>query len=126
MFSTRTPSDLAPNTLTSAELAVRAGGVRVIDLTETKFLSNTAGYDGGGADALGTATLNGVLFQYNQAQNSGGGLHAWRTYLTRTQFLNNWSDFGGGAVTAGAVGDRYVVRVQYPKHVDIQVNPEAL
>ena len=35
MFSTRTPSDLAPNTLTSAELAVRAGGVRVIDLTET-------------------------------------------------------------------------------------------
>lgn len=25
-------------------------------------------------------------------------------------------------VTAGAVGDRYVVRVQYPKHVDIQVN----
>lgn len=35
MFSTRTPSDLAPNRLTSAELAVRAGGVRVIDLTET-------------------------------------------------------------------------------------------
>ena len=35
MFSTRTPSDLAPNRLTSAELAARAGGVRVIDLTET-------------------------------------------------------------------------------------------
>ena len=35
MFSTRTPSDLAPNRLTSAEVAVRAGGARVIDLTET-------------------------------------------------------------------------------------------
>ncbi len=35
MFSTRTPSDLAPNRLASAELAVRARGVRVIDLTET-------------------------------------------------------------------------------------------
>ena len=35
MFSTRTPSDLAPNRLTSAELEVRAKGVRVIDLTET-------------------------------------------------------------------------------------------
>jgi aspartate/methionine/tyrosine aminotransferase len=35
MFSTRTPSDLAPNRLTSAEVAVRARGVRVIDLTET-------------------------------------------------------------------------------------------
>jgi aspartate/methionine/tyrosine aminotransferase len=35
MFSTRTPSDLAPNRLTSAELKVRATGVRVIDLTET-------------------------------------------------------------------------------------------
>jgi aspartate/methionine/tyrosine aminotransferase len=35
MFSTRTPSDLAPNRLTRAELAVRARGVRVIDLTET-------------------------------------------------------------------------------------------
>ncbi len=35
MFSTRTPSDLAPNTLTSAELAARAAGVRLIDLTET-------------------------------------------------------------------------------------------
>jgi alanine-synthesizing transaminase len=35
MFSTRTPSDLAPNRLASAELAVRARGVRVLDLTET-------------------------------------------------------------------------------------------
>ncbi len=35
MFSTRTPSDLAPNRLTSAELTIRARGVRPIDLTET-------------------------------------------------------------------------------------------
>lgn len=35
MFSTRVPSDLAPNRLTTAELAIRARGGRLIDLTET-------------------------------------------------------------------------------------------
>jgi aspartate/methionine/tyrosine aminotransferase len=35
MFSTRVPADLAPNRLTLAELALRARGVRLIDLTET-------------------------------------------------------------------------------------------
>jgi aspartate/methionine/tyrosine aminotransferase len=35
MFSTRVPADLAPNQLTAAERAVRARGVRLIDLTET-------------------------------------------------------------------------------------------
>jgi aspartate/methionine/tyrosine aminotransferase len=35
MFSTRTPPDLAPNRLTLAERAIRARGVRLIDLTET-------------------------------------------------------------------------------------------
>jgi len=35
MFSTRVPADLAPNRLTVAELALRARGVQLIDLTET-------------------------------------------------------------------------------------------
>lgn len=35
MFSTRVPTDLAPNRLTTAELALRARGLRPIDLTET-------------------------------------------------------------------------------------------
>jgi alanine-synthesizing transaminase len=35
MFSTRVPADLAPNRLAAAERAVRARGVRFIDLTET-------------------------------------------------------------------------------------------
>jgi alanine-synthesizing transaminase len=35
MFSTRVPADLALNRLTTAELALRARGVRLIDLTET-------------------------------------------------------------------------------------------
>jgi hypothetical protein len=35
MFSTRVPADLAPNRLTVAERAIRARGVRLIDLTET-------------------------------------------------------------------------------------------
>ncbi len=34
-FSTRVPADLAPNRLTVAELALRARGVRPVDLTET-------------------------------------------------------------------------------------------
>lgn len=35
MFSTRVPTDLAPNRLTTAELAIRARGIPLIDLTET-------------------------------------------------------------------------------------------
>jgi alanine-synthesizing transaminase len=35
MFSTRVPTDLAPNRLTTAELSIRARGIRLIDLTET-------------------------------------------------------------------------------------------
>jgi alanine-synthesizing transaminase len=35
MFSTRVPHDLAPNRLTAAELAMRAAGVPLIDLTQT-------------------------------------------------------------------------------------------
>jgi hypothetical protein len=35
MFSNRVPTDLAPNRLTTAELSIRARGIRLIDLTET-------------------------------------------------------------------------------------------
>jgi alanine-synthesizing transaminase len=35
MFSTRVPADLAPNRLTVAEMALRARGVPLVDLTET-------------------------------------------------------------------------------------------
>ena len=52
MFSTRTPSDLAPNTLTSAELAARAAGVRVIDLTETNPTRVGLAYPDGALAAL--------------------------------------------------------------------------
>jgi alanine-synthesizing transaminase len=50
MFSTRVPSDLAPNRLTTAELAIRARGVRLIDLTETNPTSVGLAYPD---DALG-------------------------------------------------------------------------
>ena len=52
MFSTRTPSDLAPNRLTLAEQAARAAGARLIDLTETNPTRVGLDYPGRIAAAL--------------------------------------------------------------------------
>jgi alanine-synthesizing transaminase len=51
-FSTRVPADLAPNRLTVAELALRARGVRLIDLTETNPTRVGLDYPGSWLDAL--------------------------------------------------------------------------
>jgi alanine-synthesizing transaminase len=56
MFSTRVPADLAPNRLTAAELALRARGVPLIDLTETNPTRVGLAYPG---DAL--RVLSGSL-----------------------------------------------------------------
>jgi alanine-synthesizing transaminase len=55
MFSTRVPADLAPNRLTVAELALRARGVRLIDLTETNPTRVGLEYPGGCLDGLASA-----------------------------------------------------------------------
>jgi alanine-synthesizing transaminase len=51
-FSTRVPADLAPNRLTVAELALRARGVRLIDLTETNPTRVGLAYPGGFLEGL--------------------------------------------------------------------------
>ncbi|HEX7486951.1 MAG TPA: pyridoxal phosphate-dependent aminotransferase [Vicinamibacterales bacterium] len=52
MFSTRVPADLAPNRLTTAELALRARRIRLIDLTETNPTRVGLAYPDGMLDAL--------------------------------------------------------------------------
>jgi alanine-synthesizing transaminase len=51
-FSTRVPADLAPNRVTVAELALRARGVRPIDLTETNPTRVGLDYPGDCLEAL--------------------------------------------------------------------------
>lgn len=53
MFSTRVPADLAPNRLAAAERAIRARGVRLIDLTETNPTRVGLAYPEDGLLALG-------------------------------------------------------------------------
>lgn len=73
-------------------------------LTDTRFISNTAGQSGGGALG-GPATLNGGLFQNNRADSQGGGLYAGgggTLSLSGTQFLSNTAtNTGGGLVAVG-------------------------
>jgi len=69
-------------------------------LTGTQFLSNTATQDGGGAIALGAATLSDGLFQNNGA-SWGGGLYAnGAVTLTGTQFISNTATLSGGGTWA--------------------------
>jgi alanine-synthesizing transaminase len=60
MFSTRVPSDLEPNRLTSAELAIRARGGRLIDLTETNPTKVGLAYPTAALDAL--AARDGLVY----------------------------------------------------------------
>lgn len=114
-----TNSQIVSNTASAS-----GGGVYVsgdgLTVTNTQFLSNTAVLSGGGAEAPGTATLNDVLFQGNQAAsgggislrfgavqngafrgnralNKGGGLYAsGRLTVSGTQFISNTAVTGGG------------------------------
>ena len=83
------------------------GGIDVLltlALTNTQFVSNTAGGAGGGAWVQGAATLNGGLFQQNASTaNDGGGLYVKAALtLTGTQFISNTASGGGGASVLGA------------------------
>lgn len=74
-----------------------------LTLTNTQFMSNTAGNSGGGASTNGSVTLNGGLFQNNLGYSgSGGGLNTYSTLtLSGTQFVRNRSLNGGGARVMG-------------------------
>jgi predicted outer membrane repeat protein len=72
-----------------------------LTLTDTQFLSNTAGRNGGGARVVVVATLNGGLFQNNTSTTDrGGGLYAGSIALTGTQFFSNTASLTGGGVRA--------------------------
>lgn len=92
---------------TSAGGGLAVGGS--LTLTDTQFVSNTAGLAGGGAYAIGGATITGGLFQNNRVINptglGGGGLIAVSTLaLSGTRFLSNTAAGagGGGVLAAGA------------------------
>ena len=68
------------------------------NLTNTRFLSNTAANQGGGMYANGPATLNGTQFLGNTS-NDGGGLFAIDALtLTSGVFLGNTASHNGGGV----------------------------
>jgi predicted outer membrane repeat protein len=64
-------------------------------LTDTQFISNSAGYAGGAK--VGTASLTGDLFQANRSLTSdGGGLMATVLTISGTEFTRNTSFSQGG------------------------------
>jgi predicted outer membrane repeat protein len=74
-------------------------------VTDTQFLSNTAGVHGGGVRVTGAAQIVGGLFQHNQSTSgSGGGLLALSALVvTNTQFLSNTASVAGGGLSANNV-----------------------
>jgi len=71
-----------------------------LNMTDSLFLSNTAGEGGGAFVAWGPATVNGGVFE----RNSNQGLYAgYSLALTGTQFISNSGGTGpgGGAFSAG-------------------------
>jgi len=85
------------------------GGLNVeegsLSMTDTQFISNTSyAYDGGGAYVYYDATLNGGLFQDNDAGRDGGGLYAGgELTVERARFLGNTAgDDGGGLAHEGS------------------------
>jgi predicted outer membrane repeat protein len=82
-------------------------GESTLNVTDTRFISNTSASNGGGARAGGAATLVGGLFQDNQCTESGcegGGLVTPNTLaLSGTRFVGNASvSSGGGARASGS------------------------
>ncbi|MCI0580851.1 MAG: hypothetical protein L0331_32225 [Chloroflexi bacterium] len=69
-------------------------------VTDTVFISNTAGHGGGGY-ALTLADVTSSFFQGNNSLTEGGGLYAKELLtVTGTTFLSNTSGNIGGAVSA--------------------------
>jgi adhesin HecA-like repeat protein/predicted outer membrane repeat protein len=80
-----------------------AGGT--LDLTGTQFLSNTAGFQGGGVHAVTTTTLVNAAFIANQAVcpcgGAGGGLRALGPLtLSHVQFVSNLAVGSAGGLLA--------------------------
>ena len=75
-----------------------------LTLTNVQFLSNTSGFDGGGAYTLADAVVSGSLFVGNRCTQpicAGGGLLvSGSLLLTSSTFSNNASDYGGGGAFA--------------------------
>ncbi len=78
-----------------------------VTLVNTNFISNTAGFNGGGLASSSRIESTDVLFQFNRTLTSaGGGVSTnGQLVLTNTQLLENnaGSDGGGAFANSGAI-----------------------
>ena len=84
-------------------LANLSGGTAT--LTNSTFVNNTGGYQGGGVENDGSMTVTGCTFTGNSS-GSGGGLNAQGSgplNLANDTFLNNTTTGSGGGVAANGV-----------------------
>ncbi|MEZ4870007.1 MAG: DUF4347 domain-containing protein [Caldilineaceae bacterium] len=83
-----------------------ASSAAQLTLANTDFLTNTAGSDGGGLYVDGDVTVQGGLFQGNDAFFGGGLAATSSATVSGTQFINNYAvDLGGGIVTFEAYAE---------------------
>lgn len=111
----------AGQTLTAAvfqnNTAAHNGGGLTIDLlsslelpltlTDTQFISNTAGEFGGGAFVFGPARISGGLFERNRCNGfncAGGGSISRGLTVSGTQYISNTSQGKGGGASSYFLG----------------------
>jgi len=84
-------------------------------LTNTMFISNTAICGGGVYNySSGSHTLSGVTFEGNVATSHGGGLcNAVSTALENVSFVNNTAVYGGGFYNGYNTGEATLLEVSF-------------
>jgi predicted outer membrane repeat protein len=83
----------------------------VTTVTNTTYLGNSAQGYGGGAESLGSMQVVNSLFQNNSTQLNGGGISCGSTLsVTNTQFINNMAH-GDGLVGGGGVAASQTINI---------------
>jgi predicted outer membrane repeat protein len=80
--------------------AIYVGGPS-LTISATQFLTNTAGYNGGGTTSNATTVTNST-YQGNSAQGYGGGIECFgSTRVVNSLFQDNSAQLNGGGISCG-------------------------
>jgi hypothetical protein len=84
--------------------AIENYGPGMLSVTNSKFMSNTAGANGGSIDMGGTVTVTNGIFISNTAGFRGGGINTYygRLSVTNSSFISNTANMYGGGLANDA------------------------
>lgn len=93
-------------------------------ITNTLYVSNTAGTAGGGAYVFGPLWVSGSLFQGNTADTGGGLQTGSQIHVSRTSLIANTANNGGGIYQSD--GDGSIVNTLFSGNQALSTTGEAL